>query len=347
MAAPVFIVSTGRCGSTMLSNMVRQHPDLLSVSEFFASLSSRAFRGGRMSGAAMAERLGTLSPGGRALLGNGLLVDEFLYPLGPRARYRPEEVPPILCATLPHLTDAHEPLWDELAAALRTRGAAMPAEHYRFVFDWLAARFGRRVWLERSGASLLFVPTLARLYPDARFVHVYRDGRDTALSMQRHHFFRLRVQSAELLRGLGLDPFAAFNLPGTSPWMPLLEQLRFRFFDAERYRRMEIPLAAFGRFWSAMIERGLADLAALPPDRVLSLRYEAVLQAPVEELRRFIRFVGPEFESDAWLAEVATMPQARPSAWQRLAPAELASLAAACEPGQRLLGYVQAGRQAA
>lgn len=347
MAAPVFIVSTGRCGSTMLSNMVRQHPALLSISEFFASLSSLAFRGGRMSGVAMARRLNTLSPGGRALLGNGLLVDEFLYPLGPQARYRPQEVPPILCATLPHLTDEHETLWDELAAALRQRGEAMPAEHYRFVFDWLAARFGRHVWLERSGASLLFVPTLARLFPDARFVHVYRDGRDTAMSMHRHHFFRLRVQSAELLGRLGLDPFAPFNLPGTSPWMPVLERLRFRYFNPERYRRTEIPPAAFGRFWSAMIERGLGYLAALPPERVLALRYEAVMQAPVEEMRRFIRFVGPEFESETWLAEVATMPQARPSAWERLDSEEQATLAAACEPGQRLLGYGHHARQAA
>lgn len=347
MTAPIFIVSTGRCGSTMLSNMVRRHPDMLSVSEFFASLSSMAFRGGRMTGAAMARRLGTLSPGGRALLGNGLFVDEFLYPLGAGARYRADEVPPILCATLPHLTDRHEELWDELAAVLRGRGPASPAEHYRFVFGWLAARFGRRVWLERSGASLLFVPVLARLFPGARFVHVYRDGRDTALSMHRHHFFRLRVQSAELLGRLGLDPFAPFNLPGTSPWMPMLERLRFRWFDPERYRRTAIPLAAFGRFWSAMIERGLAHLAALPAERVLPLRYEAILAAPQDEMRRFARFVGPEFENDAWIDEVAAMPQARPSAWLKLDAGEQARLAAACEPGQRLLGYEPARRQAA
>lgn len=339
MAGPVFIVSTGRCGSTMLSNMIRRHPDLLSISEFFSSLGTRAFRGGSMSGEAMFHRLNTLSPAGRALLRNGLIVDEFLYPLGPGARYRPEEVPPILCTTLPHLTDDHERVWDELARVLRPRGEHAPADHYRFVFDWLAERLGRKVWLERSGASLLFVPTLARLFPDARFVHIYRDGRETALSMRRHHYFRLRVQGAKWMSALGLDPFGPFNLPGTSPWMPAFEALRFRYFNAERYRKAEPGLPAFGWFWSRMVECGVAYLDQLPRERVLSLQYERVLSSPKEELSRFIRFVGPEFEHEAWLDEAAAMPRTRPPGWPSLAAEEGSQLARACQPGQEILGY--------
>ena len=336
---PVFIVSTGRCGSTMLSDMVNRHPDMLSLSEFLASLSSKALRGRRMTGDAMYRRLGTLSPGGRALLANGLQVDEFLYPLGPEARYRAHEVPPILCATLPHLTADHEALWDELSAALRTRGPDTPAAHYRFVFDWLARRFRRRVWLERSGGSLLLVPALARLFPDARFVHLYRDGRDTAISMHRHHYFRLRVQAAQRMAALGIDPFHPFNVPGTSPWMPMLESLRFRFFDAERYRRTEIGLPAFGWFWSGMIERGMRHLDALPPERVLSMRYETVLESPRAEMTRFIRFVAPDLEDRDWLDLVSAMPRAGRSRLDQFDRATQERLKAACEPGARRLGY--------
>jgi hypothetical protein len=35
MSTPTFVVSTGRCGSTMLSNMLREHAKVLSLSEFF------------------------------------------------------------------------------------------------------------------------------------------------------------------------------------------------------------------------------------------------------------------------------------------------------------------------
>jgi hypothetical protein len=37
-----FVVGTGRCGSTMLSAMLREHPDVLSMSEFFGTLRAAA-----------------------------------------------------------------------------------------------------------------------------------------------------------------------------------------------------------------------------------------------------------------------------------------------------------------
>ena len=339
MTDPVFIVGTGRCGSTMLSNMVRLHPDILSVSEFFTSLASRAFRGRNPTGETIFRRLNTLSPGGRALLTNGFIVDEFLYPLGPQARYGAGEVPAILCATLPHLTADHERLWDDLSAALRARGRAAPAMHYRFIFEWLAERFGKKIWTERSGLSLPFVPMFMKLFPDARFVHIYRDGRDTAISMSRHHYFRLRVQSEELLLAFGIDPGRPFNLLGASPWGPFSEWLRFQVFTAERYRRMQIALPAFGRFWSRVIVRGAAALDAAPPGRVLSMRYETLLEQPRRELERFIRFIGPEYENGRWLEAACALARPQSPRWTRLGVDDRERLADACAPGQTLMGY--------
>ena len=129
--------------------------------------------------------------------------------------------------------------------------------------------------------------------------------------------------------------------------MPYLEWLRFRFFDPERYRRTEVPLAAFGRFWSGMIERGTRYLDALPQNRVLSLAYEAVLASPREELGRFIRFVGPEFENEGWLEEVTAMPRSKPPGWAKLPASELARLNEACAPGMALLGYETEARGSA
>ena len=183
-----------------------------------------------------------------------------------------------MCTTLPHLTDDHERLWDDLSAALRSRGRASLTAHYRFIFEWLADRFAKKVWIERSGLSLLFVPTLAKMFPDARFVHLYRDGRDTAISMSRHPYFRLRVQSEELMMKFGIDPYRPFNLLGTSPYIPFLEWLRFQFFTAERYRRTEIALPAFGGFGAALIRtRGCVSKRAAARARAVdALRNRAV-----------------------------------------------------------------------
>ena len=340
MATPVFIVGTGRCGSTMLSNVVRLHPDMLSVSEFFTSLGSHAFLGRRLTGEAVFRRLGTLPIEGRTMLENGFHLDEFLYRFGPESRYKPHNLPPIMGTTLPHITDAPEGVWDELGSALRRRSRGALADQYRFVFDWLAQRFGKSVWIERSGASLPFVPTLARMFPDVKFVHIHRDGRDTAMSMRRHHFFRWRVLAAERMRRLGIDPLHEFNLPGTSPWVPLLSWLWFKLvFSADRYRSEVIKLSSFGRFWSDMIEHGTASLNALPEDRALTMGYERVLAHPREELTRFVRFVGEDFEDPAWVDAATALVRPQTARWPALDANERRDLAQACEPGQSILGY--------
>ena len=307
MSAPVFVVSTGRCGSTMISDMVREHPRMLSVSEFLSGMGAKVLRRGRFSGEQAFRMMNTCRPAIQAILRSGLQPAEFLYPLGsPDARYGPEDVPPILAVTLPHLTDDHERLWDELSSVLRKRERARLADHYRFTFQWLADRYHKTVWIERSGASLLRTPLLARRFPEARFVHVFRDGRDTAISMQRHINFRSMAMLLKKLRGLRLDPFSPFNWPGTSPWIPFVRNRRARRFSVEEFRRTQVDLPTFGWMWSGMIERGVRYLDRLPPDRVLTLRFESVLASPEEEMARFARVRGagvrgPRLaETDLW-----------------------------------------------
>jgi hypothetical protein len=42
MTSPVFIVGTSLCGSTMISNMLKKHPELLSISEIFSVITDLA-----------------------------------------------------------------------------------------------------------------------------------------------------------------------------------------------------------------------------------------------------------------------------------------------------------------
>ena len=205
---PVFVLSTGRCGSTMVSNLLNLHPRILSLSELYSFTGLTAFAGKRRSGEWMWDLLSQQRNHTRLMLqGN---YEELLYPFDtPGARFTRADVPPIMCATIPHLTPDHDAFFDEIEPAVRSLPTQSPSQQYRDIFDWLCSRFGRVAWVERSGTSLLSASVLLKHFPDARVIHVYRDGHDVALSMSRHYLFRVLVAS---LTGLRMGSVDMLNL---------------------------------------------------------------------------------------------------------------------------------------
>lgn len=55
----------------------------------------------------------------------------------------------------------------------------------RAFYRLYAARFGKRRWGDKTPPYMLHMRTIERVLPEARFLHVHRDGRDVALSAMR------------------------------------------------------------------------------------------------------------------------------------------------------------------
>ncbi|WP_374443746.1 sulfotransferase [Stella sp.] len=337
---PVLVLSTGRCGSTMISDLLNRHPAVLSLSEFMVLLGQEAFAHRRLSGARMWRILSRQSPALRAMIRDAGVMEEVLYPLGtPGARFGVEDLPPIAMTALPHLTDRHDALFDELATVVPAQPRRDLAEQYRFLFAHLGRRFGRRVWVERSGGSLMFARKLLRLFPEARVIHVFRDGRDVAPSMAGHPNFRVLVGAIAAYRRFGIDACRNFERDRGRLANVWLERALFPFLDARKLAARP-TLADFGDFWSRLVRSGQAALSALPEERVLDLRFEDVQARPREMLDRMIRFIDPSLADAAWLDAAAAVP--RPTTRRKFAalPAdEQRALTAACAPGLAALGY--------
>ena len=336
---PVLVLSTGRCGSTMISNLLNRHPGVLSLSEFFSFIGIGSFRRRHPSGDWMWDLYGRQRKRTRLMLRE--CYEELLYPIDdPGARFTRHDLPPILCATLPHITDRYEALFDELEPIVRGQPGQPPVDHFRHLFEWLCGRFDHRVWAERSGGSLLFASHLLREFPEARVIHVYRDGRETAISMSRHYLFRMIVATIRALRSLGIDLLSSMSRgehwDRISPWM---EPLVSTFFDPARLPYDKLTLADFGVFWSGMIERGHRLFGPLPPERLLDVRFEDVQREPEAQIQRLIRFIDPSLEDDAWLREAVLIPRPSSSKFRRLEAGERAVLTEACRPGLERLGY--------
>lgn len=322
-----FVVGTGRCGSTLLSRMLAEHPSVTSLFEFFNGLDmTRRFADEPADGAAFADLISQPHPFVTMVLARGYDVPEVVYPFGEGARYRRDQgLPWLLVAMLSRLSDEPDALYDALREEVSRWPLRPLREHYRALFDHLTERMGGSVWIERSGSSIDYVSSLASLFPEARFVHIHRDGAEAALSMREHHAFRLAVT------------LSTAHLRGAPPSLAELSEYE-RGEEIDRQLRVRPDAAHFGEFWTRQLERGMPMLEALGPGRVLDLRFEELIASPERELARVGDFFHLE-PAEAFLDRASGLVRGMPPERAPELPAdERARLAAACAPGMRLLG---------
>ncbi|MCE9551344.1 MAG: sulfotransferase, partial [Betaproteobacteria bacterium] len=207
-------IGTGRCGSTLISNILNHHPDVLSLSEFFTfvtdlgTLIPQAFPAMQINGKQFWQIVSGVYAKQNIMLTHNIAIKEVLYPFKTDVRFNASTgVPALLQTTLPHLTPEYHALFDQIHTVIAARGIATAEAHYHALFDWLAAHFGKSIWVERSGGSLRVIERLYQHFPNAKFLHIVRDGRDCALSMQRHNGFKMVLLVFQITEILGVDPY--------------------------------------------------------------------------------------------------------------------------------------------
>jgi hypothetical protein len=330
----------------MMSRILHKHPDVLSVSEFFATMTivSRRFQfpTEEMDGNELWKFLAGTEPFFDAVIRDSMNVPELCYPFD-RGRYSPGTGVPMICnMTLPMITDDPDTLFDRMAAEVTTWPRRRAADHYRALFEWLADEMGgRREIVERSGNSMTLIPLMRQEFPDARFVLMHRDGPDCALSMSRHPAFRrgaLARQAASLVD----QPVSSWE-----EFEPLVPQefkgLVIPPFDGKRIMEHEIPVSFFGDIWSMLVQAGLTALADLPAETWTSIKYEDLLVEPEQELTRLAAFIGVTATPE-WLASARRLVDPRRAGRSaQMDPGVLASLRDACAPGNEALASALAG----
>ncbi|GAA2534082.1 sulfotransferase [Pilimelia columellifera subsp. columellifera] len=320
----------------MLSRALNAHPSVLCLSEFFASLRNRAFPVEPLDGAQFWQLLSAPDKAVDAMVRNGLRTPEQVYPYETGRFGGSRGVPAIRHMTLPALSDDPDALYDELEAEIPSWPHRPIGEHYRDLYSWFAQRFGRRVVVERSGASLLFVHRLRKMFPEARFVHMFRDGADCALSMSRHFGFRLMVLPRVAARIVGAP--ANGLLKNSAAALPAEFQRLFRLdFSEEALMGVDIPLWEFGEFWSTMIQQGVQELAGLGGEARLDLRYEDLLADPRAKFTALASYIGVDADAQ-WLDQVSGLIEpSRVGAAGQLDRSVRDELRTACAPGELAL----------
>jgi hypothetical protein len=191
---------------------------------------------------------------------------------------------------------------EAIVARLRERFAARLVDHAgRPVDDPARLRF-----VEKTPKNALRVPFLERVFPDARYVLLWRDPRESLYSIIR------AWESGRWKTYAGLPGF-------TGPWSLLLPP---------GWQALEgRPLAEIAaRQWVAANETALEDLAALDPARWISVDYASLVADPRRVVGRVAGFAGLAGLDAALEARLAaplppskqTLTPARADKWREL-----------------------------
>ena len=119
---------------------------------------------------------------------------------------------------------------------------------------------------------------VAEIYPEARVIHIIRDGRDAAVSAVHHSWnFGQKGKSEEVAakrEAYRRDPRR-------------LAETGESIFAGRSLRRMTAE-------WAARVGRTVEDGPALLGERYAEVRYEDLLERPYGEVRRLLGFLGAE-----------------------------------------------------
>jgi len=327
-----FIVGTGRCGSTLLSQMLAEHPGALSVFELFNGIDmARRFAPDPIDGEGYGALIAAEQPFVTAVLRRGYEVAEIIYPFETGRHRRGDPLTWILVAMLPRLAADPDALFDEVMARVKGHPRQPAIAHHRMLFAWLMERLGKTFWLERAGSSFDYLGELVRSFPDARFLHIHRDGPETALSMVHHHAYRLPISliyGAPLDDGARLADLGPLDLHGEPTGRDAIS----------RVLASRPPPALFGRYWCDQVLHGYRALRDLDADRYVEVRFEDLVVSPREVLAGIAEFLELP-DGGAWIDRAAALVRGVPRLRvPELAPGEREALEAACRPGQVLLG---------
>jgi len=203
---------------------------------------------------------------------------------------------------------------------LASRTPAVAAPRLRRLLA-LAGRLGLAGGLravEHTPENAFVTEALALAFPDARFVHPVRDGRDVVASLLERGWLSEG-------RGGGDDAGLPYG-PGVRFWV-------------EPERCEEFARAGDARR-AAWAWRRYLEAARSVPERTLELRYEELAAQPDAAAARLAPFLGVEEEALA-----AALSEARVSAVGRhrrdLSPEQLAEAETECGELLRELGYLQ------
>jgi LPS sulfotransferase NodH len=186
--------------------------------------------------------------------------------------------------------------------------------------------------IDKTPRNALRVPFVNALFDDARFVFLQRDGRDNVNSL---------ITAWQTPRYRTYRPPHPHSIPGVDPsWWKFVLYPGWR---EDTTGPLELVCA---KQWTYSNELALDGLEEVPYRRRITIRYEDLVDRPVEEVGRVMDLLGLPYEDSvrAKARETHTKPinivtPPERGKWRRENPGEVASILDLIAPTMERLGY--------
>lgn len=235
---PIFLLGAARSGTSVFFRLLGCHPDLAWYSRY-------SHRVPRLPAVAFLSRVRDLP-----FLGDRL-------PLNRRFIPRPGEGYNILnYATDRVFTSPRRLSADDVTEEAINKMRASVRAHLRWQ--------GKRRFVNKH-TGFPRIRYLLRIFPDARFIHIARDGRAVAYSLTQVGFFD--------------------GTPDSWWWGDMKPE-----YTAEYQESGQNPLVLAAIIWKTLMEYHEEDRSELPEDRFLEIRYDEFISTPADTWKKVLAF---------------------------------------------------------
>jgi hypothetical protein len=137
------------------------------------------------------------------------------------------------------------------------------AGYYRKKVLQVQSFWGSSRFVDKTLVNCFRVRLLNSIFPDAKFLHIIRDGRAVAFSVLN------KIEIAG-------DPFALFHVG-------------FKDILGDKYQPDRSELYNYGLAWAEFVRKG-REAGAVAQDRYYEVRYENLVKEPYKEFRKIVHF---------------------------------------------------------
>ncbi len=186
---PIFIISSGRTGSTLISKILNKHKDICIISDLIEPVGNNEFleKNVSISQKNFFELISRKTSLSRIYFWRKRKTKELLY-----LPKKDKDISCLNCYTIPFVFKDVNNVFNQLKKRFSSKMIRKKkSDHLIDFFNFFLKKTKKKIYVERTGGALHHLDKIIDFYPNAKIILNLRNPLETAISMRNYPFFRM------------------------------------------------------------------------------------------------------------------------------------------------------------